>query len=160
MLRTGTGFDSHRFEGAGKLVLGGVTIEGSTGLKGHSDADVLSHAVIDALMGAAAQGDIGGRFPDSGDKWKGVSSIEMLKITVDEMAGKGFQVVNVDTTVIAERPKLTPWIDKIRKSLGETLSVDVSRISVKAKTAESMGALGRGEGMAAMAAVLVEETEK
>ena len=154
-MRIGFGYDSHRFEDGRRLVLGGVTIPGTTGLKGHSDADVLIHAIIDALLGAAARGDIGSHFPDTDARWKDADSAQLLAAVVEEIAAAGYRIGNVDATVICERPKLRPHIDAIRARLAELLGVDVDQVSVKGKTNEQMDAVGAGVGIAVHAVALL-----
>jgi len=155
-MRIGFGYDSHRFEDGRRLVLGGVTIPGATGLKGHSDADVLIHAIIDALLGAAARGDIGSHFPDTDARWKDADSAQLLAAVVEEIAAAGYRIGNVDATVICERPKLRPHIDAIRARLAELLGVDVGQVSVKGKTNEKMDAVGAGVGIAVHAVALLD----
>jgi 2-C-methyl-D-erythritol 2,4-cyclodiphosphate synthase len=165
-MRVGFGYDSHRFEecvpqspdGAAGQKLGGVAIPGCPKLKGHSDADVLIHAVIDAVLGAAAMGDIGARFPDDDLRWKGADSAMLLADVVREIADAGYAVGNVDATVICERPKLRPHADAIRSRLAELLRVPVGSVSVKGKTNEGMDATGEGRGIAVHAVALVEAT--
>jgi 2-C-methyl-D-erythritol 2,4-cyclodiphosphate synthase len=158
-VRVGFGYDSHRFEEGRKLFLGGIEIPCEKGLKGHSDADVLIHAIIDALLGAAALGDIGSHFPDTDEKWRGADSTKLLEAVVAEVRGAGWRVGNVDATVICERPKLSPHIAEIRKRLsgilfpGEERGVD--RISVKGKTNEKMDDVGAGEGIEVHAVALI-----
>ena len=142
------------------MVLGGVAIPSEKGLAGHSDADVLIHALIDALLGSVADGDIGSHFPDTDETWRGADSRELLKSVVDELRAKGWRIVNTDASVLAERPKLRPYIDTIRASLAQTLGIDVSRVSVKAKTNEGMDAVGRGEGIGVFAVASVESEGK
>ena len=154
-MRIGSGYDSHRFEDGRRLVLGGVTIPGATGLKGHSDADVLIHAIIDALLGAAARGDIGSHFPDTDARWKDADSAQLLAAVVEEIAAAGYRIGNVDATVICERPKLRPHIDAIRARLAQLLGVDVGQVSVKGKTNEQMDAVGAGVGIAVHAVALL-----
>ena len=156
-MRIGYGYDSHRFEEGRPLVLGGVEFPGETGLRGHSDADVLIHAIIDALLGAAALGDIGSHFPDTDPEWAGADSTVLLAQVVKEVRAAGYQVGNVDATVICERPKLRPKIDAIRGRLAELLSIPVGRVSVKGKTNEKMDDVGAGLGIEAHAVCLVEE---
>lgn len=156
-MRIGFGYDSHRFEEGRKLVLGGVEFPGETGLKGHSDADVLLHAIIDALLGAAALGDIGSHFPDTDPKWKDADSAKLLEAVVAEVLGAGFVIGNVDATVICERPKLRPKIDEIRGRLSELLGIPVGSISVKGKTNEKMDDVGAGIGIEVHAVCLLEE---
>lgn len=156
-MRIGYGYDSHRFEEGRRLVLGGVTFPGETGLAGHSDADVLIHAVIDALLGAAALGDIGSHFPDTDGKWKGADSAKLLAAVVAEVAAAGYRVCNVDATVVCERPKLRPKVDEIRSRLSQLLNVSTSQLSIKGKTNEKMDDIGAGLGIEAHAVVLLEE---
>jgi 2-C-methyl-D-erythritol 2,4-cyclodiphosphate synthase len=150
MLRVGVGYDSHRLEEGGRLVIGGVEIEHDRGLAGHSDADVLTHAVIDALLGACGLGDLGELFPDDEEQWRDADSIDLLRVVVGRMTGA---TANVDITVISEEPKLAPYKAEISARLGEVLSAPVS---VKASTNEGMGAIGRGEGIACVAVALVD----
>lgn len=159
MMRIGYGYDSHIFQEGRKLFLGGVYFEGETGLKGHSDADVLLHAVIDALLGAAALGDIGSHFPDTDEKWKGADSSKLLSAVVEEIESAGYKLGNLDATVICEKPKLRSKVDAIRKRLAELLKVDISKISVKGKTNEKMDDVGAGRGILAHAVCLLEETK-
>lgn len=150
-VRTGIGVDSHRFEAGRRLVLGGVDIEFEAGLAGHSDADVLAHAVIDALLGAAGLGDIGEHFPDTDERWAGADSIALLRAVVALAAERGLAVVHVDATVVMERPRLAPHKAAIRGSLAAALGVGAERVNVKASTGEGMGFVGRREGVAALA---------
>ena len=154
-MRIGFGYDSHRFEAGRRLVLGGVEFPGETGLKGHSDADVLIHAIIDALLGAAALGDIGSHFPDTDEKWKGADSTELLAEVVREIRGAGYAIGNIDATVICEQPKLRPCIEFIREKLAEVMHVGKGRISVKGKTNEKMDDVGAGLGIAVHAVALL-----
>ncbi len=153
-LRVGIGYDSHRLVEGERLVIGGVEIEHDRGLTGHSDADVLTHAVIDALLGAGGLGDIGELFPDDEEQWRDANSIDLLRIVVGRMSGA---VTNVDLTVICEEPKLAPYKAEISSTLAGVLSAPVS---VKASTNEGMGAIGRGEGIACMAVALVDTGEE
>lgn len=156
-MRIGFGYDSHVFTDAAKpLVLGGVCIPDAPGLKAHSDGDVLIHAVIDALFGAAALGDIGSHFPDTDDQWKGADSGRLLEAAVAEVRAAGYELGNLDVTVICERPKLRPHVESIRTRLAQLLNVPVSRISVKGKTNEKMDDVGAGKGIVVHAAVLLE----
>ena len=148
---TGIGWDSHRLVAGRPLVLGGVTIPHERGLAGHSDADVLAHAVIDALLGAAARGDIGQHFPDTDERWRDADSMALLRAVVGLVAGDGLAVAHVDATVVMERPKLGPHKAAIRESLADALGIGVERVNVKATTGEGMGFVGRGEGVAALA---------
>jgi 2-C-methyl-D-erythritol 2,4-cyclodiphosphate synthase len=157
--RVGLGFDVHPLAGGRPLVLGGVEVPAERGLAGHSDADVLSHAVADALLGALALGDLGRHFPDSDPRFRGASSLGLLAEVVARVRKEGGRVVNVDATVVAEAPRLAPHLDRMRARLAQTLGVAEARVSVKAKHAERLGALGRQEGIAAMAVALVELTE-
>lgn len=149
--RTGIGVDSHRLAAGRPLILGGVEFESELGLDGHSDADVLTHAVIDALLGAAALGDIGTHFPDSDERWRGADSIDLLSKVAGMLIGGGFEVVNVDATVIIEQPKIGPRREEIVERIAGALGVEASRVNVKATTAEQIGAFGRGEGAGAVA---------
>ena len=148
---TGIGWDSHRLVEGRPLILGGVTIPSERGLHGHSDADVLAHAVIDALLGAAGLGDIGEHFPDTDERWAGADSLELLRAVVAMVAERALAVVHVDATVVIERPKLGTWKAEIRASLAAALGVGAERVNVKATTGEGMGFVGRGEGVAALA---------
>ena len=160
MIRTGIGIDSHRLERGRPLILGGVDIPHEEGLIGHSDADVLSHAVIDALLGAAAMGDIGQHFPDTDARWKDADSLSLLRAVVAGLGENGFRIVNVDASVMMERPKLSPYREAIRNQLSEALSLSVSRVSVKATTGERMGFVGRGEGVACLAVATLDRPEE
>jgi 2-C-methyl-D-erythritol 2,4-cyclodiphosphate synthase len=156
-MRAGIGYDIHRFQEGRRLILGGVELPGETGLAGYSDADVLLHAVIDALLGAAGLGDIGQHFPAGDPRWKDASSLDLLARTLALVQQAGFEVGNVDTTVIAEQPRLTPHVAAMRACIAEALGVEPSRVNVKATTNEGMGAIGKGEGIAAMAVAVVRE---
>jgi len=153
--RIGTGYDIHRLVEGRKLVLGGVGIPFEKGLLGHSDSDVLTHAVCDALLGAAALGDIGTHFPDSDPRWAGASSLEFLAHVVELVAEKGYRVANIDATVLAERPKLMPYVQLMRERLAPVLRIDVDQVNIKAKTNEGLESVGRGEAMAAQAVALI-----
>ena len=157
-MRIGFGYDSHRFEEGRRLVLGGVEFPGETGLKGHSDADVLIHAIIDALLGAAARGNIGSHFPDTDPKWKDADSAALLAQVVKEIRGAGYQIGNVDATVICERPKIGSCVEMIRERLASVMSVGKGRISVKGKTNEKMDDVGAGIGIEVHAVALIEES--
>jgi 2-C-methyl-D-erythritol 2,4-cyclodiphosphate synthase len=154
-LRIGIGYDMHPLVKKRKLVLGGVEIPFAKGLEGWSDADVLSHAIIDALLGAAALGDIGQHFPPGEAQYKDISSLELLKTTGEKLADKGWRVVNIDATVIAEEPKLSGYIEKMRQKLSQALAIDIARVSVKASTANGVGCLGKGKWMEAQAVALI-----
>jgi 2-C-methyl-D-erythritol 2,4-cyclodiphosphate synthase len=151
MTLVGIGFDSHRLVAGRRLLIGGVEIPFELGLDGHSDADVLAHAVIDALLGAAGLGDIGERFPDTDERWRDADSMEMLVSVVENVLTEGLEIVNVDCTVVMEAPKLSPHKQAIRERLAGVLQLEVGRVNVKASTGEGMGFVGRGEGVAALA---------
>jgi 2-C-methyl-D-erythritol 2,4-cyclodiphosphate synthase len=153
--RTGLGWDNHRTIHGRPLMLGGVAIESDFGLDGHSDADVLSHAITDALLGAAAQGDIGMHFPDSNPQWKGAASLQFLHHAVQLIHIAGFKIVNVDSTVILERPKLKDYRTAIRQSLAGALGIEIERVSVKFKTSEKVGPVGEGKSAEAQAVVTI-----
>lgn len=153
----GIGYDVHRLVAERPLVLGGVSIPAEKGLLGHSDADVLTHAIIDALLGALCLGDIGQLFPDNNPRYAGKCSLDLLASVYQLVFEQGYQVHNIDATVIAEQPKLAPYISALRKSLAETLGILVGQISVKATTNECLGFLGRGEGIAALAVCQLEK---
>ena len=156
MTRVGFGFDLHPLVAGRPLVLGGVTVPSEVGLDGHSDADVLSHAVAEALLGALALGDLGRHFPDTDPRYKGVSSLVLLTGALDLVRARRGRVVNVDATVLAQAPKLAPLLPEMAKRLADTLGIDGGAVSVKAKSPEGLGLLGRREGIAAMAVVAVE----
>ncbi|HUO27654.1 MAG TPA: 2-C-methyl-D-erythritol 2,4-cyclodiphosphate synthase [Bryobacteraceae bacterium] len=151
--RTGLGWDVHRLVPDRPLILGGVTIASEAGLEGHSDADVLAHAITDAILGAAALGDIGMHFPDTDPRWKGAGSLRFLEHARDLARQRGYQIVNVDSTVILERPKLKDYRDAMRRQLAATLELDYERVSVKFKTAEKVGPVGEGRSAEAQAIV-------
>ena len=153
MTLTGIGYDSHRFAAGRSLVLGGVEIPHERGLEGHSDADVLAHAVTDALLGAAGLGDIGEHFPDTEERWRDADSMQLLGIVVTTVTAAGFEIVNVDCTVLMETPKIGPHRAVIRERLAGELGLENQRVNVKASTGEGMGFIGRGEGAAALAIV-------
>ena len=157
-MRIGFGYDSHRFTDGRRLMLGGIEIPGARGLLGHSDADVLIHALIDALLGAAARGDIGSHFPDTDPAYAGADSGKLLEAVVAELADAGFRVGNVDATVVCETPKLRPHVEAIRARLADILRCDVSRVSVKGKTNEKMDDVGAGLGVEVHCVALLEET--
>jgi len=154
--RVGIGYDTHRYGAVRTLVLGGVEIPGVPGLQGHSDADVLTHAVIDALLGAAALGDIGRHFPDTDPRYENADSIELLRQAAALAGERGWRVANVDATVVCEQPPIAPLAAQIARSLGAALAIDPERVSVKGTTNEGMGFIGRGEGIAAIAVALLE----
>lgn len=159
MIRTGIGVDSHRFEEGRPLILGGVDIPHEEGLAGHSDADVLTHAVIDALLGAAGLGDIGQHFPDTDERFKGADSLELLRTVMVFLEQNRFRILHVDTTVMMERPKISPYRDSIRTTLSGALGLPLGHVNVKATTGEGMGFVGRGEGVAAMAVATLDRDE-
>ena len=158
-MTTGIGWDSHRLAAGRPLILGGVTIPHDSGLQGHSDADVLTHAVIDALLGAAALGDIGQHFPDTDERYRDADSIELLRTVVAMLAERGLRVAHVDTTVVMERPKLAPHRDAIRAALAAALGVEPGQVNVKASTGEGLGFVGREEGVAALAVATLQNAE-
>ena len=155
-LRIGQGYDVHRLTEGRALILGGVTVPYERGLDGHSDADVLTHAIMDALLGAAGLGDIGKLFPDSDERYRGISSLLLLREVGKCLRDNGWQVENLDSTIVAQAPKLSPYREAMRRNLAEALSIDVSRVSVKATTEEHLGFTGDGSGMAAQAIALIE----
>jgi 2-C-methyl-D-erythritol 2,4-cyclodiphosphate synthase len=159
MFRSGIGYDAHRFGEGRRLVLGGVEIPHGRGLEGHSDADVLTHAMADALLGAIGERDIGHHFPNSDESIRGISSLEILRRVGEILAAKKCRVANLDATLIAEAPKIAPHLDAMRRKIAETLGIETTQVGIKATTNEGMGALGRAEGMAAMAVASVEEKE-
>jgi 2-C-methyl-D-erythritol 2,4-cyclodiphosphate synthase len=160
MTRTGLGIDTHAFAAGRPLILGGVDIPHEQGLAGHSDADVLTHAVIDALLGAAALGDIGRHFPDTDPRFAGADSLELLRAVVRTVGERGFAIANVDATVVLERPQLAPYRDAMRAALAEALGVTADAVNVKATTGEGMGFVGRGEGAAALAVATLEQRDQ
>ena len=161
MIRIGHGYDVHRLTKGRKLILGGVEIEnGGTGLLGHSDADVLLHAVCDSLLGACAMGDIGKHFPDNDDRFKDADSMLLLKEVVKLIKSKGFSVNNIDATVIAQSPKLAPYIDLMRKNIAGVIGIELSAVSVKATTEERLGFTGALEGIAAHCVCITEQNDK
>jgi 2-C-methyl-D-erythritol 4-phosphate cytidylyltransferase/2-C-methyl-D-erythritol 2,4-cyclodiphosphate synthase len=157
-MRIGTGYDLHRLEPGRKLIIGGIEIPHERGSIGHSDADVLCHAITDAILGAAAQGDIGRHFPDTSPEWKGADSIELLKRATAIVHAAGFSVANVDAVVIAEHPKLSPHVEAMRRKLADAMNVDITAVSVKGKTNETVGALGRNDAIAVHAVALLAGT--
>lgn len=157
MIRIGHGYDVHRLVEDRKLILGGVDIPYEKGLLGHSDADVLLHAIADALLGAAALGDIGKHFPDTDEKYKGADSLVLLGEVVKLLGEKGYKVGNIDATVIAQKPKLMTYIPKMRENIAKTLGVDIDFVNVKATTEEKLGFTGSGEGISAHAVCVIEK---
>jgi 2-C-methyl-D-erythritol 2,4-cyclodiphosphate synthase len=157
MIRTGIGYDIHRFAAGRKLVLGGVRIKSELGLLGHSDADVVCHAIADALLGATADGDIGTHFPDTDRRWKNADSLKILALVAGKLRKRKAFIVNTDATILAEKPRLAPYREKMREKIARALGIGKAQVSVKATTLEGLGALGRGEGIAVMAVATVEE---
>jgi len=155
-MRVGIGYDVHPLTPGRRLVLGGIDIPFNKGLGGWSDADVLTHAIIDALLGAAALGDIGSHFPPGEPQYKNISSLALLKIVGDELKENGWQIVDVDATIVAEKPKLGDFIDRMRQQVSQTLGIALSQVSLKASTSAQLGFIGRGEGMAAYAVAMVQ----
>lgn len=157
MIRMGQGYDVHRLVEGRKLILGGVEIEHEKGLLGHSDADVLVHAICDALLGAAALGDIGRRFPDTDEKYRGISSLTLLAEVGKMLTSMECEINNIDATVIADTPKLAPYIDTMRRKIADTLGIGTGAVSIKATTQEGLGFAGRCEGIAATAVAVIDE---
>ncbi len=157
MIRAGIGYDAHRFKAGRKLILGGVEIPHARGLDGHSDADVLSHAIADALLGAIGAHDIGYYFPNSEEAIRGISSLEILRRVAEILTSQDYQIANVDATLIAEAPKIGPHLEAMREKISEALEIEAKRVGIKATTNEGMGAIGREEGMAAMAVASVKQ---
>lgn len=157
MFRTGIGYDAHRFGEGRKLVLGGVEIAHARGLEGHSDADVLSHAIADALLGAIGERDIGHHFPNTDESIRGISSLEILRRVREILTARKYRVVNIDASLIAEAPKIGPHLEAMRAKLADALGIETSQVGLKATTNEGMGAIGREEGMSAMAVASVEQ---
>ena len=156
MYRIGNGYDVHRLIKGRKLILGGVDIPHGLGLDGHSDADVLCHALCDSLLGASGAGDLGKYFPDTDNKWKGVSSLVLLEKSGELVAERGFQISNIDTTIVAQQPKIGPHIESMTTNISETLKIDPTQINIKATTTERLGFTGREEGIAAYAVTLLQ----
>jgi 2-C-methyl-D-erythritol 2,4-cyclodiphosphate synthase len=154
-MRIGMGYDVHRLVDGRKLVLGGVTIPFERGLLGHSDADVLIHAVCDALLGAAGMGDIGQHFPDTDSKYKNMISLKMLARVCDMVRSQGFVIENIDSTILAEAPKIAPYKEEMKKNIARAVEIDMKRINIKATTTEGLGAFGKGEGIGAMSVALI-----
>jgi 2-C-methyl-D-erythritol 2,4-cyclodiphosphate synthase len=158
-LRIGYGYDVHRLVVGRKLIIGGVNIPYKLGLKGHSDADVLIHAIMDALLGAAALGDIGRHFPDTDEKYKGISSLNLLQIVNEKIIEKGYTINNIDATLIAQKPKLAPYIDEMKTIICKLLKIDSDNVNIKATTTEGLGFEGREEGIAACAVCIIESNK-
>lgn len=154
-MRIGMGYDVHRLVPERKLILGGVTIDHDLGLLGHSDADVLLHAIMDSLLGAAALGDIGKHFPDTDEKYKGISSLELLKHVANLISKNGYSIENIDATIIAQKPKMAPYILKMRENIALTLNISIDQINVKATTEEGLGFTGEEKGISAQSICLL-----
>lgn len=155
-MRVGIGYDSHRFEAGRRLVLGGVDIPSERGLAGHSDADAVSHAITDAILGAAGMGDIGTHYPPTDEQWRDADSMDLLSRAVEAVAGSNYQVVNVDVTVIAEQPRIGAHVPEMRERIAAAIGIGPQHISIKGKTNEGMGWTGRGEGVAVIAVALLD----
>lgn len=160
MIRIGQGYDVHQFASERQLVVGGVNIPFEYGLLGHSDADVLLHAIIDALLGAASKGDIGHHFPDTDDQFKNVDSRELLRKVWSMLKKEGYTIGNIDATIVAEKPKMAPYLEKMKENIAYDCQTSIQHVNVKATTSETMGFVGRKEGMAAMAICLLEKLER
>jgi 2-C-methyl-D-erythritol 2,4-cyclodiphosphate synthase len=158
-MRIGTGYDVHKLVEGRKLILGGVTIPYEKGLLGHSDADVIVHAIMDALLGAAALGDIGKHFPDNDPEYEGASSIELLKKVGEIIENEHYVISNIDSTIIAQKPKLAPYIDTMRENVARALGININQVSIKATTEEHLGFTGRGEGISSQASALLMPIE-
>ena len=158
IIRIGNGYDVHRLVTGRKLILGGIDIPHSTGLDGHSDADVLLHALCDALLGAVGAGDIGAHFPDTDSKWKGISSLVLLEQVTATCRDKGFEFSNIDTIIVAQKPKLAPFLPDMKKNISQAMAIDIGQINIKATTTEKLGFAGKEEGIAAHAIVLLIKT--
>jgi 2-C-methyl-D-erythritol 2,4-cyclodiphosphate synthase len=156
MYRIGNGYDVHRLVEGRKLILGGVNIPHSLGLDGHSDADVLCHALCDSLLGASGAGDLGKHFPDTDDQWEGMSSLVLLEETANIIAKRGYQITNIDTTIVAQQPKLAPYIQAMTSNIAECLKIHSNQVNIKATTTENLGFTGREEGISAYAVVLLQ----
>jgi 2-C-methyl-D-erythritol 2,4-cyclodiphosphate synthase len=158
IIRIGNGYDVHRLVAGRKLILGGIDIPHSTGLDGHSDADVLLHALCDALLGAVGAGDIGAHFPDIDSQWKGISSLVLLEKVIATCRDKGFEVSNIDTIIVAQKPKLAPFLPDMKKNISQAMGIDIGQINIKATTTEKLGFAGKEEGIAAYAVALLSKT--
>lgn len=159
-MRTGIGYDVHKLVIGRKLILGGVTIPYEKGLLGHSDADVLIHAIADSLLGAAALGDIGIHFPDTSDEYKGINSMIILKKVNDMLTDKGYEISNIDSIIVAQKPKCMPYIMQMRENISNCLGLNISQINIKATTTETLGFEGRGEGISAYSSALINEIQR
>lgn len=155
-MRIGNGYDVHKLVSGRKLIIGGVEIPHTMGLLGHSDADVLLHAISDAILGACAMGDIGGMFPDTDEKWKGADSLKLLEAVVDRINEQGYEIENIDSILIAQKPKMKPYIEQMRANIAKVCKIDINSVSVKATTEEMLGFTGREEGISAHAVVLIK----
>ena len=155
-MRIGNGYDVHKLVSGRKLIIGGVEIPHTMGLLGHSDADVLLHAISDAVLGACAMGDIGGMFPDTDEKWKGADSLKLLEAVVDRVNEQGYEIENIDSILIAQKPKMKPYIEQMRANIASACKIDIGSVSVKATTEEMLGFTGREEGISAHAVVLIK----
>lgn len=155
-MRIGNGYDVHKLVSGRKLIIGGVEIPHTMGLLGHSDADVLLHAISDAILGACAMGDIGGMFPDTDEKWKGADSLKLLEAVVDRISEQGYKIENIDSILIAQKPKMKPYIEQMRANIAKVCKIDINSVSVKATTEEMLGFTGREEGISAHAVVLIK----
>ena len=155
-MRIGQGYDIHPLREGRRLILGGIEIPHTHGLDGHSDADALVHAVCDALLGAMGEGDLGGKYPSSDPKFKDLSSLSMLKDITESLAQKGFRLVNLDTVIMAQAPRLGPYLEKMERAIADVMQVNPSQINVKVKSGEGLGTIGRGEGIATQAVCLIE----
>ena len=158
IIRIGNGYDVHRLVTGRKLILGGIDIPHLTGLDGHSDADVLLHALCDALLGAVGAGDIGAHFPDTDSKWKGISSLVLLEQVTATCRDKGFEFSNIDTIIVAQKPKLAPFLPDMKKNISQAMAIDIGQINIKATTTEKLGFAGKEEGIAAYAVALLSKT--
>ena len=158
IIRVGNGYDVHRLVAGRKLILGGVDIPHSKGLDGYSDADVLLHALCDALLGAVGAGDIGSHFPDTDPKWKGISSLVLIEQVTTNCRNKGFEIVNVDTIIVAQKPKLAPFLPEMKKNIAQAIAIDIGQVNIKATTTEKLGFTGKEEGVAAYAVALLSKT--
>lgn len=159
-MRIGHGFDAHKLVEGRELILGGVRVPFERGALGHSDADVLAHAISDAILGAAALGDLGGRFPDTDARWKDADSMQLLARCANDVSDAGYRVVNVDATIVVDRPKLAPFVAAMRENVAMRLSIDLDAVSVKAKTSEGMGYTGDGSGIAVYAVALLDAAKR
>ena len=158
IIRIGNGYEVHRLVAGKKLILGGVNIPHSTGLEGHSDADALLHALCDALLGAVGAGDIGSHFPDTDVKWKGISSLIFLEQVTTYCRDKGFEILNVDTIIVAQKPKLAQFLPEMKKNIAQAIAIDIGQVNIKATTTEKLGFTGKEEGIAAYAIALLSKT--